>query len=320
MPIEPPAERRPQARPPGTRDPPRAACARLGAAVAAARAAPLRSRRLRRALLARLLAARRRLAAPRHARRARRSRFSSRSSASSASRLPGRAEAMRRVELASDLPHRPARGLTDRISPVADDAAAQALWAAEQARLYASLTNLRAGAPHPEMAERDPNALPLRRAGAARRSPSRSAGANGRRGSARPSRRSAARTPAVAARIDAWIDPPAYTRQAPVFLSRRDRCADRRRSACRREASSPCASSRATPPSVTLATAGGTTRADADGGEPSAGESGRRHPQLRGGARPATRRSRSPTPRAPPPIRSTSSRTVRRRSRAGRSR
>ena len=27
---------------------------------------------------------------------------------------------------------------------------------------------------------------------------------------------------AVAARIDAWIDPPTYTRQAPIFLSRRD--------------------------------------------------------------------------------------------------
>src|SRR6185503_19266358 len=34
--------------------------------------------------------------------------------------LPGRFEAMRRVELASGLPHRPARGLTDTISPVAD--------------------------------------------------------------------------------------------------------------------------------------------------------------------------------------------------------
>ena len=34
---------------------------------------------------------------------------------------------------------------------------------------------------------------------------------------------------AVAARIDAWIDPPAYTHQAPVFLSRRDRRRCRRR-------------------------------------------------------------------------------------------
>ena len=66
---------------------------------------------------------------------------------------------MRRVELLSGLPHRPARGLADKISPVADDAAAQALWAASQARLYASLKNLRAGAPRPALVERDPNAL-----------------------------------------------------------------------------------------------------------------------------------------------------------------
>jgi hypothetical protein len=53
--------------------------------------------------------------------------------------LPDRAQAMRRVEITSGLPHRPARGLTDRISPVADDAAARALWAANRERLYASL-------------------------------------------------------------------------------------------------------------------------------------------------------------------------------------
>ncbi len=49
-------------------------------------------------------------------------------------RFPGRLEAMRRVELRSGLPHRPARGLADRISPVADDDVARALWAANQER------------------------------------------------------------------------------------------------------------------------------------------------------------------------------------------
>src|SRR3954464_10995542 len=39
--------------------------------------------------------------------------------------FPGRLEAMRRVELASGLPHRPARGLTDKISKVSDDPAAR---------------------------------------------------------------------------------------------------------------------------------------------------------------------------------------------------
>ncbi len=134
--------------------------------------------------------------------------------------LPTRPEAMRRVERVSDLPHRPARGLTDKMSPVADDAPARALWAAEQARLYASLNRLRAGLPQPAMAARDPNAarfaVPILLVLAF-------AVAWGewttRLGEAfMPIE--AVHVP-LAARIDAWIDPPAYTRQAPVFLSRR---------------------------------------------------------------------------------------------------
>jgi uncharacterized protein (TIGR02302 family) len=134
--------------------------------------------------------------------------------------LPRRIDAMRRVESLSGLPHRPARGLADKISPVANDAAAQLLWAANQERLYASLKDLRAGAPRPALVERDPNglrfAVPIllvvafaigwgewvTRLGEAF-SPVTMAPA------------------AVATRIDAWVDPPPYTRQAPVFLSRR---------------------------------------------------------------------------------------------------
>ena len=134
--------------------------------------------------------------------------------------IPDRLEGMRRVELLSGLPHRPARGLADKISPVADDAAAQALWAASQARLYASLKDLRAGAPRPALVERDPNAL--RFAVPVLLVLAFAVGWNewfARLGEAFSP---IAPPPAVvAARIDAWIDPPPYTRQAPVFLSRR---------------------------------------------------------------------------------------------------
>jgi uncharacterized protein (TIGR02302 family) len=134
--------------------------------------------------------------------------------------LPKRLEAMRRVEVVSGLPHRPARGLTDKISAVADDIHARALWEAEHARLLATLENLRAGAPRPDMARRDPHAfrfaVPVLLAVAF---------AVGwgewttRLGEAFMPVRI---VPVVAdARIDAWIDPPAYTRQAPIFLSRR---------------------------------------------------------------------------------------------------
>ena len=135
-------------------------------------------------------------------------------------RVPDRMEAIRRVELTSGLPHRPARGLTDTMSPVADDIAARAMWRANQERLYASLRNLRAGPPRPEMTERDRNgarfAVPVLLALAF-------AVAWGEWTTRLTEAFSPVRAMAapVAARIDAWIDPPPYTRQAPVFLSRR---------------------------------------------------------------------------------------------------
>ncbi|MGH6922440.1 MAG: TIGR02302 family protein [Propylenella sp.] len=135
-------------------------------------------------------------------------------------RLPDRFEGMRRVELTSGLPHRPARGLSDTMSPVADDLAARALWRANQERLYASLKNLRAGRPQPGMTERDRNglrfAVPVLLAVAF-------AVAWGEWTPRLAEAFSPIQPPpvAVATRIDAWIDPPAYTRQAPVFLSRR---------------------------------------------------------------------------------------------------
>ena len=134
--------------------------------------------------------------------------------------LPGRIEAMRRVELVSGLPHRPARGLTDKISRVADDASARALWAADQARLRASLNALRAGTPKPEMAARDPIGLRFAVPVLIALSFAVGWGEWTTRIGEAFSPVSVA-PPAVAARIDAWIDPPAYTRQAPVFLSRR---------------------------------------------------------------------------------------------------
>ncbi|MHA1189130.1 MAG: TIGR02302 family protein, partial [Alphaproteobacteria bacterium] len=133
--------------------------------------------------------------------------------------IPARREAVRRVEIRSNLDHRPASGLRDTLSPVANDTQARTLWQASRLHLLASLKNLRAGAPQAEMARRDPNALrfavPVLLVVAF-------AVANGEHrvrlgeafaGSAQPAA-------AFQARIDAWIDPPTYTRQAPIFLSR----------------------------------------------------------------------------------------------------
>jgi len=135
---------------------------------------------------------------------------------------PSEAAALRRVERASDVPHRPASGLRDQISAVSDGPAASALWAAHQRRLLASLSRLKAGQAHPDMARRDPNAwrfaIPVLLvvaffAGWGEHWP-RLADAF------RPV--STELAPAAPARIDAWIDPPAYTGAPPVYLSRRE--------------------------------------------------------------------------------------------------
>ncbi|HEX2257099.1 MAG TPA: TIGR02302 family protein, partial [Afifellaceae bacterium] len=135
--------------------------------------------------------------------------------------LPREADGLKRVERVSALDHRPASGLRDRLSPVADDDAAKALWAAHRLRLLAAIGSLKAGAPRPDLIRRDPHALrfavPLVLVVAL-------AVASGEhllrlQEAFTPVGRTEAAAPM---RIDAWIDPPPYTGQPPVFLSRRD--------------------------------------------------------------------------------------------------
>ncbi|MDQ0325716.1 uncharacterized protein (TIGR02302 family) [Rhodopseudomonas julia] len=134
---------------------------------------------------------------------------------------PSQAAALKRVERNSPVAHRPASGLRDTLSTVSEGPAAEALWAAHRRRLMASLAAMRAGPPRPDMVRRDPNALRFvvpvllfvaffvgwgehwpRLADAFRPV-------------------STPLSTGVPARIDAWVDPPTYTRAAPVYLSRR---------------------------------------------------------------------------------------------------
>ncbi|HSG95683.1 MAG TPA: TIGR02302 family protein [Afifellaceae bacterium] len=135
--------------------------------------------------------------------------------------LPGEAEAVRRVEQVSALQHRPASGLRDTMSPVAEDAGAVALWTAHRKRLLAEISGLRAGMPKPDLIRSDGNglrfAVPVLLAVAAFVASGEHLLRLGEAFTTVPARVAAA----AGARIDAWIDPPAYTRQAPVFLSRR---------------------------------------------------------------------------------------------------
>ncbi|TPG56962.1 DUF4175 family protein [Roseomonas nepalensis] len=130
--------------------------------------------------------------------------------------LPDEPAADRRLERASGLPHRPLATLHDR--PAGGDAAALALWQVHQAREAARIRALRAGAPRPGLPARDPRALRIGLAVAL-------VAALVAAGPEAPERLrralwpdAPAAAPGLAARLEAWVTPPAYTGAAPLFL------------------------------------------------------------------------------------------------------
>ena len=131
-------------------------------------------------------------------------------------RWPDRAEALARVDATSGLPHHPAAVLADAPADAADPLT-RALWAAHRKRAAALRDRLRAGWPKPGLVSRDPAAL--RMAGALAL-----AAAAIVAGPERYARVAAAfdwRGAAAAGasqRVDAWLDPPAYTGRAPILI------------------------------------------------------------------------------------------------------
>ncbi|MGG5819254.1 DUF4175 domain-containing protein [Falsiroseomonas sp. HW251] len=129
---------------------------------------------------------------------------------------PGTDPADRRLERASNLPHRPLAALTDR--PATDDPVAQAVWEIHRDRALASIRRLRVGLPRPGLATRDPIALRAA-VGLSLLAALVIAGPEA------PERLRRAILPPVAIaaapppmRLEAWVTPPAYTGAAPVFL------------------------------------------------------------------------------------------------------
>jgi uncharacterized protein (TIGR02302 family) len=131
-------------------------------------------------------------------------------------RLPGFADALHRLDRVSGLRHRPATTLADRLAVNAQDPYALALWNAHIARSLANAKALRAGAPTPRVAGRDPYALrglvligviaTFIAAGGERWH--RVAAAFDWRGVVVPAN----------FRVDAWVAPPAYTGRPPIIL------------------------------------------------------------------------------------------------------
>jgi uncharacterized protein (TIGR02302 family) len=131
-------------------------------------------------------------------------------------RLPGFADALHRLDRVSGLRHRPATTLADRLAVNAQDPYALALWNAHVARSLQNAKALRAGAPAPRVAGRDPYAVrglvliaaiaTFIAAGGERWH--RVAAAFDWRGVVVPAN----------FRVDAWVAPPAYTGRPPIIL------------------------------------------------------------------------------------------------------
>ncbi len=131
-------------------------------------------------------------------------------------RWPSREAALRRLEQVSGLPHQPLAAYEDVAAEGTGDAA---LWRAHQRWVADRLRKLRLGLASPGLAARDPYAL---RAVVALLLLIAVAGTGG----GQMKRIAAALLPGVGAAksflVEAWITPPAYTGQAPIYLERRE--------------------------------------------------------------------------------------------------
>ena len=133
---------------------------------------------------------------------------------------PSRAASLARLDRDSGLAHRPASALADRLANPGADPATRALWALHMRRAGAAAKRLRVAAPAPRLMDRDRWAL---RAGllCLLAAALFTAGADWRPrlAAAFDWRGEAAAAPAF--RLDAWIDPPAYTGKPPIIVQTR---------------------------------------------------------------------------------------------------
>jgi hypothetical protein len=128
------------------------------------------------------------------------------------------AEAAARLDRDSGLPHRPVEAMSDTLSLGADETS-KALWALHQKRAMEAVAKLKVAVPDPALRRHDPRALrfaPFILAFAALFAA----------GPDLTNRVTAAfqwvdpPVPPAPPRLDAWLDPPAYTGRPPQFLVR----------------------------------------------------------------------------------------------------
>jgi uncharacterized protein (TIGR02302 family) len=131
-------------------------------------------------------------------------------------RVPSRTDGLQRLDRNSGLAHRPATAIADEIAVPRADSYALALWRAHVERALRAAKSLKAGAPRPRLALRDPLAVRVLVAvlaiatfiAAGGERTKRLAAAFDWQGVMLPAN----------FRIDAWVNPPSYTGKAPLIL------------------------------------------------------------------------------------------------------
>ncbi len=136
---------------------------------------------------------------------------------------PAPLEAHERLERYSGLPHRPLAASLDRLPQggraAGSDRQAAQLFALHQARARAQLAQLRPAPPRPVVAGLDPRGLGAAAALLLLVALVMAGGDWGRRLEAAVLPRLDGSVAAAPASLDAWLDPPEYTGQAPLFLA-----------------------------------------------------------------------------------------------------
>lgn len=132
---------------------------------------------------------------------------------------PHRSAALERLDHSADAALRPASSLEDRLASQNADAGVEALWALHRQRLEEALANTPIEAPHPQVSRRDPYALRALALVAAVAAGFAAGDEKRARVAAAFDWRAAANF-GTSARVDAWLEPPAYTGRPPIVLAK----------------------------------------------------------------------------------------------------
>jgi uncharacterized protein (TIGR02302 family) len=131
-------------------------------------------------------------------------------------RFPSHHDGLRRLDLTSHMPHRPATAIGDEMAGTQEDLWAKTLWRAHVERALLLARTLKAGLPAPRLMSRDPMALRALVLLLAVATFFAAGGERTRRIAAAFDWQGAVAPPNF--RLDAWISPPPYTGRPPVIL------------------------------------------------------------------------------------------------------